>query len=222
MAASMGVPLRSIKMSFKPRGMWPHAWFMTKVLRRVLRGLAHSKIFPAEVINREAVPQTGGCIIAANHESTLDFPYIWGAMRRVVVAMAMAEIWHWPIVGQLAWLMDMVAVKRGNRESGSKAIKRAIRWISHGGAFLIFPGGGLNRPFKPGVYILARETNAPVIPCGIFGSARIKPPGKWMIYPGRLVRVAFGEPMYARNFEGPNAQDEFLAELQRRIIELTA
>jgi len=208
-------------MNLKPRGMWPHAWVMTKAFRRILRGLAWSKIFPSEVINREAVPTSGGCIVAANHKSTVDFPYIWGAMRRVVVAMAMAEIWRWPGIGQLAWAMGMVPVKRGNRKSGSKAPKRAIRWTMHGGAFLIFPGGGLNRPFKPGVYILAKETGAPVIPCHVMGTDLVKPPGKWMVH-RHPVRVAFGEPLYAYDFQEPNAQEEFLAELLRRIEELAA
>lgn len=75
----------------KPRGLQPHAWAITKVLRGFLRTLVMFRLFNVLVINRDAVPQKGAVIIACNHISILDPVFLWGAVRRNAVAQSYGE-----------------------------------------------------------------------------------------------------------------------------------
>ncbi len=93
----------------RPKGLGKRAWVTTKLVRRILRALAWSRFVRVTVLGREAVPTTGPVIVASNHISMLDAVFLWGALRRRAVAIAMAELWSWPVVGWLVRLMLVAA-----------------------------------------------------------------------------------------------------------------
>jgi 1-acyl-sn-glycerol-3-phosphate acyltransferase len=225
MAATMDA-LIGVNMNLKPRGLQPHAWILTRAFRRVLRGLAYFKVFNVTVSNREAVPMYGAVIIACNHISVTDPVFLWGAVRRNAIALAMAELWRVPAVGQLMWLLGQIPVARGNADSGRKALETGKQVLHHDGLLFIFPEGKISKggdllPFKRGVYELAKASGAPVIPAGIRGSNGVKPPGSWRIHRKHHVHLEFGNPIFQGDFEGASAEHDFLEELRLSILELS-
>jgi len=215
-------------MADKPRGLRLHAAVLTRVLRRVPRALAHFKVFNVTVINREVVPAKGRVIVACNHLSVSDPVFLWGAVRRSAVAIAMAELWSWrmPGINILMWVLGHIPVKRGDKASGRKAQDRAKRVLENDGLLLIYPEGKCSRdgtllPFKAGVALLAIETNSPIIPAGICGSNEVKPLNSWKIHRKAPVLLRFGPPIYPAEFTGPDRVEQILATLRTMILILS-
>ncbi len=207
----------------KPRSLQPHAWALTKLLRGFLRSLALSRLFPVTVTGRRYVPAKGAALVACNHISLADPPYVWGALRRNAAAMATRGLWRIPVLGMILWLLGHVPVHRGNHASGLKATAKLIRHLKAGGLGIIFPEGrcsptGQLQKLKPGVAVIAFATGAPVIPAGVQGTNVVWPLGSRRIRMWQRVTVAFGEPMMPADYPD---QSTFLADLANRIAELS-
>jgi 1-acyl-sn-glycerol-3-phosphate acyltransferase len=126
------------------------------------------------------VPLTGGgLIIAANHQTYIDPFWIGCPIKRAMRFLAWNEIFDWPVVGRLtgmfgAWPLEL---KGGD----PTAIRRALQWLSEGGAVVIFPEGGRGLPdgsmvqFKTGAVRMALEANVPILPVTIRGAHRVWP-----------------------------------------------
>jgi len=89
--------------------------------------MAAFRIFDVTVNNRQAIPRRGVAILASNHISIADAPFSWAASRRVVVAIAMAELWRVPGLGPVMWLLGHIPIKRGNKRSAKRMLARATR-----------------------------------------------------------------------------------------------
>ena len=169
-------------------------------------------------IGEEHIPAEGPVILAPNHVSYLDPPAIACALRRHIQPMAKEELFK----GPLGWMLNSLGafpVKRG--EGDTEAIRKAIAVLEGGGIVLVFPegtrGDGVTMgPFNRGVAMLARRTNATVVPIGVTGTNIVMPKGgKGRKHP---MTVAFGPGF--RYGDLPNAKAEFAPELERRILAL--
>ncbi|WP_338758059.1 lysophospholipid acyltransferase family protein [Nocardia vulneris] len=213
----------------RPRGLGKRAWVTTKLVRRVLRGLAWSRFVRVTVLGRESIPKSGPVIVASNHISMLDAVFLWGALRRRAIAIAMAELWSWPVVGWLVRRLGHIPVLRRDSESGQAALSQAEQILRHGGVLLIYPEGrlvapGEHEPYKPGVAKLALATGVPIIPVGTTGTDRVLPMrrtrGDGPAFDRRQqVTIHFGAPIDPADFDDP---DKLLDQLRQRIEELRA
>ena len=203
----------------RPRGLGKRASLMTRLLRSLLIGLAKFRIFNVLVINREVVPKTGSIIIACNHISIADPVYLWGALRRNAVALAMAELWKKWYTSWVFRTLGHIPVERGNRASGAKAIEASLQVLDHDGALLIFPEGKCAHgtsmlPFKPGVAEISFQTRTPVIPAAVIGTNLVKPLRSPKVNRRELVIVKFGEPLYPGDYASPR---DMLAAIEHHI-----
>lgn len=203
----------------KPRGLGKRAWFLTRTLRTPLIGFAKFKVFRAVVYNRAAVPKTGSVIIACNHISLMDPIFLWGALRRNAVAIAMAELWKTPVVGWVMRSMGHIPVARGDINSGKKAIDDAATVLEHDGVVIIFPegkcaSGDTMLPLKSGIVHLARKSDARILPAGIKGTNNVLPLKSRRINRSAQVTVRFGELIDPDDFED---DDELLATIEAAI-----
>ncbi|GGL19763.1 lysophospholipid acyltransferase family protein [Nocardia jinanensis] len=211
----------------RPRGLGKRAGLTTELVRRVLRALAWSKFVRVTVIGRELVPRTGPVIVAGNHISMLDAVFLWGALRRRAVAIAMAELWAWPVVGWLVRRLGQIPVVRRDSASGQSALAAGEQILRHGGVLIIYPEGrlvapGEREPYKPGVAKLALATGVPVVPVGTTGTDEVMPMrrlrgGRRAFDRRRRVTVRFGNPLDPAEFDDPQ---QFLDRLRERIEEL--
>lgn len=206
-----------------PQGLRVQATAVTQIFRYLLRRLARHRVFRVTIINREAVPNEGPVIIACNHISISDPVFLWGAIRRNAVALAMAELWKIPVVAALFRTLGYIPVDRGNRKSGRAAIEAAIPVLEHAGVIIIFPEGKLARndtllPFKSGVAELSLSTGTPVVPVGIKGSDIVKPTKDWRINRKAPVTVEFGDMLYPENYQDTHMM---LQDIRLAIAELS-
>jgi 1-acyl-sn-glycerol-3-phosphate acyltransferase len=130
----------------------------------------------------ENVPQSGGFIIAANHQTYLDPFWIGFPISRPMRFLAWNKIFEWPVVGKFtglfgAWPLEVEG-------SDPAAIRRSLQWLKRGGGVVIFPEGGRGMPdgsmvrFKPGAVRMALEANVPILPVTIRGAHLVWPKTK--------------------------------------------
>lgn len=142
------------------------------------------------------IPTHGPAIVAANHMSYHDPPFLASSIKRPVHFMAKAELFSIPVLGFILRNVNVFPVHRGAADR--QAIKRAFRILEEGKILALFPEGTRNREGtlqKPrrGISLIALRSNVPVIPVGIVGTSsldRKKHGGK-----RPKIIVSFGEPV---------------------------
>lgn len=169
-------------------------WSIVQLLVRPLL----STLFRARVVGREHLPQSGGALIAANHQSYLDIPLIalaaWPLHVSYVARDSLAQ------TAWLAWVMahcGTILIRRGQADVA--AMRRIARHLELGDRVAIFPEGtrsadGTVGPFKKGAVLAARMAKVPIIPCAIDGSFEAWPRGRKLPRPARL-HLRFGAPI---------------------------
>lgn len=133
-----------------------------------LASLFYHIIFRIKVIGRENIPkELGGCIIASNHISNNDPPFVGIVFKGKYTFMAKEELFRNRLFGWLIRKLGAFPVKRGAKDFA--AIDAAIESLHKGRTFIIFPEGTrsktgeLGKP-KSGVSLIAVRAQAPVIP----------------------------------------------------------
>ena len=154
-----------------------------------------------EVRGAENVPRNGALIVASNHISFWDPPLIGAALPREMHFLAKEELFSTPILGPLIRSVNSIPIRRGAADLTGLA--RAIEKLKSGGALLIFPEGSRMRdgelhPARPGLGLLAVQSDARILPCYVSGSGR---PKRWLLRRDR-VRIAFGEARTWRELAG--------------------
>jgi long-chain acyl-CoA synthetase len=187
-------------------------------------------LFRLRSVGREHLPKTGAFIIAPNHVSDLDAFAICGVLplvqlRRTYWAGDIKRLFE----SQLQQIFSRIAHVFPVGDGGAMyPIKAAITVLRSGRCLGWFPEGwrspdGTLQAFMPGIGIIMRETDAPVIPTYITGAAEALPRGQFL--PSfRQITVVFGRPAtfseLEREGEG-NTVDERIADgLRKRMITL--
>lgn len=145
----------------------------------------------------ENIPQAGGFIIAANHQTYLDPFWISIPIHRRIRYLAWSEAFKVPLLGRtIIWLGAWpLVVERGN----PTAYRRSLQWLARGGVVMIFPegerayGDGAGTRFKSGAARLALEARVPVMPVTIRGGNRVWPRGQVLPRPGRI-EIIYHQP----------------------------
>ena len=161
-------------------------------------------------------------LLAANHMSMIDVFFILGALRREAIAMAMAELWKSPFTKWLVEVLGQIPVVRGDPESGKQAMESAAHALEDGALVGIFPEQKCVRPgevapYRPGVAVLSKRTNVPIIPVRIVNANKVLPLGKRLPTFGHTVHVIFGEPLDPEDYD---SVDGLLDAVQLRITTL--
>jgi 1-acyl-sn-glycerol-3-phosphate acyltransferase len=205
----------------------PYPRLIAAACRLGLRAIARVR-----VEGLEDLPGSGPLIVAANHMSNADPPFVGGwlapALRRRPVFLAKEALF----IGPLALFFRSLGtepVKAGGSDMAAYRAAKAI--LDRGGVVVIMPEGTrsfdgvLARP-KPGVSLLATRTGAPVLPVGISGTDRLLGRGQRLPNVGSRITLRAGRPFHLRLPEGADrlaaraalaAADE---ELMRRIAAL--
>ncbi len=152
------------------------------------------------------VPGTGPALLVANHQSFLDPLLVGLACRRQLCYLARQTLFHNPL---FAWLIrGLNAVPIDQEGIGKEGIKTVLALLKAGRAVVVFPegertGNGAMQELRPGIQLLVKRTEAPVVPVGIAGSYHAWP--RWRKYPlpaplflpasARTIAVAIGHPL---------------------------
>lgn len=184
------------------------------------------KIVKAIVKGRGHIPSTGAVIIACNHISILDPIYLWGALRRNGVAVAMAELWRIWVISWVMRLLGHIPIQRKNPESAARMIAAAIQVLNHDGLIIIYPEGKCSEtgellPLKDGIAQIAFGADVPVtvIPAYIRGTNKVLPLRKWIPRLKHPVDLTFDGPLHPSSF---TTQEDFLKALEARLMAMAA
>jgi 1-acyl-sn-glycerol-3-phosphate acyltransferase len=186
--------------------------------RAILRA-AHVTV---EVEGLEHLPADGPAIVVANHESWFDVFALVAHLPVDYRFVGKIELTRVPLFGR-AWLAaGHIAIDRGDRQRAIESLQRAGGILHREGAVVVmFPEGTRTRdgnllPFKKGAFVLAAQSQVPLVPVGISGSRAIMPKGSWRVTPG-TIRVRIGEPIPTHGLG--EEQRNYLLEESRKAIE---
>ena len=180
------------------------------------------RLYSVEVEGASNIPPAGGCLLAANHESSIDPALVSLTTDRPIRFLARAELWQ-PGLRRLLDALGAIPVQRG--QGDRQAMRRARQLLQAGELVAIFPQGTVlrfrNRRFRRGAARLALTTGAPLVPVRLFGTA-----AAFSILPPRVgfpkLRVVVGAPLAVQRQEPSiEAASRLTAELESAIAALT-
>ena len=186
-------------------------------LRRFLIAL-----YRVQVSGAERIPESGPCILAANHESLID-PFVLGlATRRPIRYMAKAELFRYP--GLRAVMKGFGTFPVDRRARDEEAIDTADRLLAEGQVLGIFPQGTClpyrRRPFRRGAARLALAAGCPLVPVGLVNTEKALRPKR--IHIGLPhISILVGEPLAIEpGRPTPEAAGAVTARLEQAIVDL--
>ena len=180
------------------------------------------------VRRRQLLPETGPAIVVANHNSHLDTLVLMTlfGMRRLRLLRPVAAADYFLRSRLMAWfatrIIGILPLQRkmeGVRIDPLAGISEALE---AGHIIILFPEGSRGQPerletFKTGVAHLAkRHPEVPVVPVFLHGLGKALPRGQLLLIPF-FCDVFVGESMH-----WTGKRDEFMAELDRRMVTLAA
>ena len=187
-----------------------------------LIGVLHSMFFRGDIVGVENLPATGGFLVAANHTSFFDPPFIGCQVPRQIAYFARKTLWKG---GFSSWWLDSVGTIPVDRDGGQdvSAIKRVLKAIKDERGLILFPEGtrsidGKLQPAKAGVGLIACRTQVPVVPARIFGSFEAYGKGAKVPRFGTRVTVVFGRPIVPADYDVPAAGKERYQVASERIM----
>jgi 1-acyl-sn-glycerol-3-phosphate acyltransferase len=118
------------------------------------------------------IPRHGPVLLLANHQSMLDPILIGLAARRYLSFLARHTLFEQPLLGPLIRSLQAIPIDRSFGKEGIQAVLHALQ---AGQAVAMFPEGerthsGQVQPLKPGVALLIRRVQCPIVPVGIAGA----------------------------------------------------
>jgi len=180
------------------------------------------------VLHRERTRLRGGWMLAANHISHFDPPFLGVACLRKMDWMTSKEFYQVPLLGAWMRAVDTFPVDRERPDRAS--IRTALDRLTAGRVVGMFPEGGIRdgersvlqgAPLRPGLSALAEMGGVPVIPCVIVGSDKLYASKMWRPFRRARVWISFGEPLRCQG-HGKDARAAFEAAFTQSLHELLA
>jgi len=145
------------------------SWFWAKLWTRfLLASLRWVCDIHIRIEGQEHLPQEA-CVVMAKHQSALETiampmlipSYVWILKR---------ELFYIPLFGWALWVLDAIAIRRGNpREAIKQVNQQGIKFLQQGKWVVIFPEGtradvGTAGDYKPGGIALAQKAQVGILP----------------------------------------------------------
>ncbi len=138
------------------------------IVEKILRPL-FTVVYRIRITGREHVPDTGPCVLAANHVSVMDGFFLGIAVTRQVRFMAKSELYRVPVVKQILHAAGAFPVERG--ADAGRAVAAGMALLERGACIGLFPEGtslpDQKRGYKRGAARLALASGAPLIPVAL-------------------------------------------------------
>ena len=150
----------------------------------------------------------------SNHESALDIILGVSAIPNKIIFLAKKELFKIPVFGWAMKAAGMIRIDRQNPEIAQKSVKNAVDTLLCSNlSTLIFPEGTRSDrsellPFKKGGFILAIQSQLPVVPVTIIGAGKALPKGKLNISK-RKIAVVINKPILTHGID-VNSKEELL------------
>jgi 1-acyl-sn-glycerol-3-phosphate acyltransferase len=122
-----------------------------------------------KIVHKERLNDISNCIIAANHISLNDPPFIASIMPIEISFLAKSELFKNKIFGSLISYLNAIPIRRGAIDR--EALQKVEKSLQDGKTILIFPEGTRkSTKAKPGIGKIALETKTDIVPIYIENS----------------------------------------------------
>ena len=158
----------------------------------------YMKIFwRLQIINKERLENIGNCIIAANHISAFDPPFIGSVIPTEIHYLAKAELFKNKLFGAFLLHVNCIPVRRGSIDKRAITLVKMV--LRKGHSILIFPEGTRKSTnVKSGIGKFAIEMKKDICPIYIENSTRF-----WQCLLGKKkLKIVVGERIKAAEFAG--------------------
>lgn len=161
-------------------------------------------------------------IIVSNHASHYDIPAVFATIPASVRMVGKKELFKIPFFGSAMRRHEFVCIDRKNRDQAVKDLAQARELMQSGIVIWIAAEGtrtrtGQLQPFKKGVFMLAIDAQAVIIPMMIEGTNRILPADSLHFSTGEHVTVHIGPCVNTAGMTADN-RDELMSKV-RGIME---
>ncbi len=157
-------------------------------------------------------------VFACNHVNHFDHCTMYDATPHFKQGLELAKHFEYPVYGWFMRQRGTIAVHRGASQT-RRLMEDFKREIDAGHSILAFPEGhrtrdGRVRPFKRGVFHIARELDIPIVPVAVTGMQHVMRADSWIIRPGNTVTVYCEQPISST---GPETVEELAAKVREPI-----
>jgi 1-acyl-sn-glycerol-3-phosphate acyltransferase len=180
---------------------------------------------------RRHVPATGPALLIANHQSYLDPVIVGLSCRRHLSYLARKTLFRHKVFRLL--IQSLGAVPIDQEGVGKEGIRTVVEQLGRGKVVVVFPEGerskdGSRQALKPGIHLIIKRAQVPIIPVGIAGAFQALPrqrkyPNFAPLFLGggdAAIAVVVGRPLDPRRYlEMPRGQvlEEVDRELQKVV-----
>jgi len=139
-------------------------------------------------------------VFVANHASMFDAWIVYGWLPVVFKWIMKASIRKIPFVGIACKAAGHIFIQRGASKQALQSLEEAKIRLVNGVSVVIFPEGtrsldGEVGRFKRGAFQIAFDVHLPVVPLSLTGLYDVLPKGKYLVHPGRKVKMKIGKPI---------------------------
>ncbi|MXZ71349.1 MAG: 1-acyl-sn-glycerol-3-phosphate acyltransferase [Acidobacteria bacterium] len=126
-------------------------------------------------------------IFVSNHQSIYDIPVLFASIPAQLRIIAKASLGAFPVIGwHLRWTGHLLVDRK---RAGVTALGQVARMIERGDSLIVFPEGTRSRDgrvarFKRGLFLLAIEAGADLVPVAVSGTRHVMLKGRLMTCPG--------------------------------------
>lgn len=181
--------------------------------------------FDLRATGHDALPE-GPFILAANHESMLDWMFVARFVARPVRFVLTREFFDQRALTWAYRSLGVIPIRDGAIELS--AVRQLLTTLRRGEIVGAFPEGRITRdgtmaPGEPGVIAIAARARVPIVPVGIHGAFDAFPRDAWIPMP-RPVRVRFGAPIAIPSSAAGDREEQrrVLASVMQAIAALRA
>jgi len=175
---------------------------------------------------RKNVPGTGPCLLVANHQSFLDPWLIGNGSPRWLVYLARDNLFRNRLFAAAIRAYGAVPIDRG---FGKEGLRMVLNQLELGRAVVVFAEGertrdGSLQPLKPGIALLIKKAECPIVPVGLAGAFNFWPRHEKLPHPeplfqeaeGRAIALVYGERLPTGFYDGIE-REPMLADLSGKI-----
>ena len=183
-----------------------YCWGQVRLTGSKWRSVVHPAIDP----NRQYM-------FCQNHVNHFDHCTMYNATPHFKQGIELAKHFEYPVYGWFMRQRGTIPV-HPRAKDGLEQLREGIRAeVERGHSILAFPEGhrsrdGRVRPFKRGLFVVARDLGLPIVPVAVTGMQDVMRADSWVIRPGHTVTVHCEEPV-----ETAGVSDEEIPALMERV-----
>lgn len=169
------------------------------------------------------LPPNGHYVFIGNHQSNLDIPVVFEALRDYRVRfVAKKSLFDIPIYGKALAHSGHISIDRDNRRAAMKSLNEAVQKAKDGFCPVIFPEGTRNPDpedlldFKVGGIIIALKSGLPVVPFVMTNTSKIMGKGQYILNNGPTVRFKALPPIDTSKYSLKD-RDQFMEDLREMM-----